>query len=546
MIRLRIFPAFQLLTALAAAEPPGPEATIKSDELRSHMLFLSDDLLEGRATATRGHEIATRYVAAQYSGMGLKPAGDNGTFFQKVHLRQAILKTDKSSFSLEIGGKSEPQKLEDDWYSGGSYLRNDSAFEGDVVFVGMGIVAPELNHDDYASIDVKGKIVAVMAGAPEAWETTTRAYYSSGYLKSKFAAEHGAIGLISVWTPDFDSHYPWAAFLRNSKFPAFNVVDKNGQPKDSYEQIRGAVAVPVAKSKQLLSSAGLEMDEVVKNAAAGKYVSKSLPVRAQIHLVTEHKDATSPNVVAVLPGSDPKLKDEYVLYSAHLDHIGISEPDNGDSINNGAYDNASGSAAVIEIARAFSQMPKAPRRSILFLNVTGEEEGLLGAYYFSLNPTVPIKNIVANINLDEIAALYPLKDIIAWGAEHSSINDDLIAATKQVGFEVSPDPFPEETYFIRSDQFPFVRQGIPAIFIGPGMKSSDPQVDGHAVYMNWLQHVYHTPHDEITLSFDWPSNVRLAQLNFLIGNRIANAPTRPRWKKNDIFQQKFGGEAQSD
>ncbi len=530
------------LSLAAAAQTAQPQDSIKPEVLRAHVRFLSDDLLEGRGTATRGHEIAARYVASQFESIGLKPAGDNNTYFQAVHLRQVIWKPEQSSFSITLNGQEQAQVLERDWYAGGDSTRTESSVEGSVVFVGMGLVAPELNHDDYAGVDVKGKIVAVLSGAPASWETTTRAYYSSSYLKAKTAAEHGAIGYIALWTPELESHYPWTRALQNLKFPAFRAISK-GRPIDSYEQIKGGVLVPVAKTRELLATAHRDPDQICKDADGGKVQSFELPITVKIHSASEHVEATSPNVVAILPGSDPTLKNEYVVYSAHLDHIGIGQPDKGDAINNGAYDNATGSACLMEVARAFAKMPKAPRRSILFINVTGEEKGLLGAYYFSLNPTVPEGSMVADINMDELASLFPLKDIVALGAEHSSLNNDLMAAAKQVGFDVSPDPFPEETDFVRSDQFPFVRRGIPAIFIEPGMKSTDPKIDGKAIYMNWLQNVYHTPHDEISQSFDWDTNTKLAKLNFIIGYRVANAPTRPTWKKNDIFQQKFGGPA---
>jgi hypothetical protein len=530
-------------TALFGADAAfsNPEDAITADALRAHVRFLSDDLLEGRGTATRGHEIAARYVASEFESMGLKPAGDDGTYLQQVHLRRVSFKADESRFSLTVNGQEKPQTLETDWFTGGDPMRKDTSVEGKVVFVGMGIVAPEMKHDDYANVDVTGKIVAILPGAPESWETTTRAYYSSSSLKAKNAAEHGAIGTIALWSPEIDARFPWRALLRNLKFPEYKAIDKDGVPFNSYPQLKAGVVVPVARAKELLATAGKDGEQIMKEAVAGKVQSFELPVTAKIHTVSEFEDATSPNVVAVLQGSDPKLKNEYVVYSAHLDHLGVGQPDKGDEINNGAYDNASGSAVLMEIARAFSRMATPPKRSVLFVNVTAEEKGLLGAYYFSRYPTVPEGSMVADINLDEIASLFPLKDIVALGAEHSSLNDDVVAAAKRTGFEVSPDPFPEENYFVRSDQFPFIRHGIPAIFIGPGMKSSDPSVDGKAIYMNWLQNVYHTPHDEFTLPFDWPSNVRLAKLNFLIGERVANAPHRPMWRKNDIFQQKFGG-----
>jgi peptidase M28-like protein len=532
--------AFALAGALLA-QSSKPEDSITPEGLRAHVRFLSDDLLEGRGTATRGHAIATKYVAAQFEGMNLKPAGDDGTYFQTVHLRQAFLQSDKSSFSIVTNGQEQPLQFSKEWYSGGDFLRTDTSAEGQVVFVGFGLTAPEMQHDDYAGVDVKGKIVAYFPGAPAKWESTVQAYYSSTYLKAKTAAEHGAIGLIGMWSPDLEKRFSWERALRNFRFGVYKIVSQDGLPNDTYPEIHGGAVVPLAVARQWMTQANHDLDTVFSDAGQGKLQSFEFPFSAKIHLVTQHKDQTSPNVAAVLPGSDPKLKDEYVVYSAHLDHLGISEPLNGDTINNGAYDNASGSAALIEIARAFSRMPKAPKRSLVFLNVTAEEKGLLGAYYYSLNPTVAKKDIVANINMDELASLFPLADVIGLGADHSTLDEDVKFAARQEGFETSPDPFPSENDFIRSDQFPFVRQGVPAFALEPGMKSSDPKVDGKAIYMDWLEHIYHTQRDEITLPFDWPSNARLARMEFLIGQRVGNAAQRPMWKKGDFFQQKFGG-----
>ena len=538
---IRFVVAALALAGAAFGQSPKPEDSITPEGLRAHVRFLADDLLEGRGTGTRGHEIAARYSAAQLESMGLKPGGDDGTFFQAVHLRQAIFNAEQSSFSLVTNGNEEQLALEKDWFSTGDYLRTDTSAEGQVVFVGFGLTAPELKHDDYAGVDVKGKIVAYFPGAPGSWESSLHAYYSSTYLKAKTAAEHGAIGAIGMWTPYLEKAFSWDRALRNLKFPVFKIVDKGGRLNDSYEQIRGAVAVPLSRARQLLASANRDSDQLYKEADEGKVQSFELPVTAKIHLLTQHKDSISPNVVAVLPGSDPKLKDEYLVYSAHLDHLGISAPDKGDSINNGAYDNASGSACLIEIARAFSRMKPPPKRSLIFLNVTGEEKRLLVAYYYSLNPTVAKDSIVADINMDELASLFPLKDVVGLGVEHSTLQNDLKAVAPLMGFEISPDPFPDENDFIRSDQFPFVRAGIPSLYVTPGMKSTDPKVDGKAIYMNWLQNIYHTPHDEITLPFDWASNARLAKLDFLIGQRVANAAQRPTWNNGDFFQQKFGG-----
>jgi peptidase M28-like protein len=516
---------------------------ISPDALRGHVRFLADDLLEGRGTATRGHEIAAKYVAGQFEEMGLKPGGDQGTYFQRVPFRQAIFQPAQSSVVLAMNGTEQPLRHEDDYLTQGDFLRTDTTAQGPVVFVGFGVVAPELNHDDYKGVDVKDKIVAVFPGAPAKWESTQRAYYSSTYLKGQAAAQHGAIGVITIWNPEIEKRAPWPRMIRQNRLPALRTLAQEGQPLDTYPQLRGSIILSLAKGRELFKAANHDLDQVYKDAEADNGKSFELPFTAKLHLVTEHKETSSPNVVAILPGSDPKLKDEYVVLSAHLDHLGIGTPVKGDSIYNGAFDNASGSAALMEIARAFTKLSTAPKRSLIFLNDTGEEKGLQGAYYFAFNPTVPLEKIVGNINMDELNSFFPLKDVVGFGAEHTSMKADLDAAAKTVGYQVSPDPFPEETIFIRSDQFPFVRRGIPAIFVTPGLTSSDPKIDGKAIYEDWLKNRYHSPQDDTSQPFDWKEGARLATLDFLITQRVANAPQRPSWNKGDFFGEKFASKS---
>jgi Peptidase family M28 len=513
---------------------------ISPDALRAHVRFLSDDLLEGRGTATRGHEIAAKYVASEFESMGLKPGGDDGTFFQRVPFRQAIVEPTHSSVVITGNDSAQTLRFEDDYLSTGDYLRTDTTAQGPIVFVGFGITAPELNHDDYKGVDVKDKIVAVFPGAPAKWESTQRAYYSSTYLKGQSAAKHGAIGVITLWDPEIEKRASWPRMIRQTRLPALRTLAQKGQPLDTFPELHGAIIMSLAKGRELFKAANRDLDQAYRDAEADNGKSFDLPFTANIHLLTEHKETSSPNVVAILPGSDPKLKNEYIVLSAHLDHLGIGTPVKGDSIYNGAYDNASGSAALIEIARAFSKLPVHPKRSLIFLNDTGEEKGLQGAYYFAFNPTVPIEKIVGNINMDELNSFFPLKDVVGFGAEHTSMKADLDAAAKAVGFKVSPDPFPEETIFIRSDQFPFVRRGIPAIFVTPGLNSSDPKIDSHAIYEEWLKNRYHSPQDDMSQPFDWKEGARLADVDFLIAQRVANAPQPPHWNKGDFFGQKFG------
>ncbi len=262
-------------------------------------------------------------------------------------------------------------------------------------------------------------------------------------------------------------------------------------------------------------------------------------MRATIRTLSVHDRLESPNVAGLLRGSDPSLREEVVVYSAHLDHLGIGEPVQGDSIYNGALDNASGSAGLLEVARAFATLPTTPRRSVMFLAVTGEEEGLLGSDYFAEHPTVPIERIVANVNLDGLALLYPLREMVAFGAEHSTLDSTVARAAKRLGVTLAPDPFPQEVFFVRSDQYSFVRRGVPSLFPFMGMRS-DSGVDAPARFKEWLASRYHTPQDDIGQPMNFEAGARHAQLGFLVGLEIANANERPAWRKGDFFERTFG------
>jgi Zn-dependent M28 family amino/carboxypeptidase len=255
--------------------------------------------------------------------------------------------------------------------------------------------------------------------------------------------------------------------------------------------------------------------------------------------VSVHEPLESRNVAGLLRGSDARLRDEVVVYTAHLDHLGIGEPVRGDSIYNGAMDNASGSAALLEVARAFATLPEAPRRSVLFLSVTGEEDGLLGSDYFAEHPTVPIERIAANVNIDGLAILYPFRDIVALGAEHTTLDSTVARVARRMGVTVSPDPFPQEVFFVRSDQYSFVRRGVPSLFPFMGLRS-DSGVDAPARFKEWLATRYHLPQDDVDQPMDLESGARNAQLEFLVGLEIANAAERPAWKEGDFFERTFG------
>ncbi len=513
-------------------------AAIEAGGIRGHMTFLADDLLEGRATGTRGYDLAANYVASQFEAAGLEPGGTEG-WFQPVPFRRSELLHARSSVTLARDGH-EARLAYGDFTMSGDALRAQSAVSAPVVFVGHGVTAPEYEHDDYRDVDVRGKIVAMVRGAPARFSNDERAYYSWSYMKAKTAVEHGAIGIIQIRTRRDDQMARWERSVRQSKLPRFEWLDPGGEPHHVFPEILGQVTLSRPSVVRLFEGAAANLDSVLDRCETGRSVSFPLPTSARIESRSKLADAASPNVIGVLRGSDPSLAGEFVVYSGHLDHIGISEPVDGDSINNGAFDNASGIAAMIEVARAFKRLGTSPRRSILFLATTGEEKGLLGAEYYTEHPTVPVADIVANLNLDMFVMAYPVADLVAFGAEHSSLGPMLADPATRNRFEVSPDPEPEEVVFIRSDQFPFVRKGVPALFITAGNKSHDPAANGKEIEEEWRKNRYHAPADDLQQPIDYDSGARFARVNFLLGWNVAQADARPQWNADDYFGKKFG------
>jgi Peptidase family M28 len=551
----------QLLAALTAAllilvplqttaAPPDDSAanaamsTISPDAIRGDMRFLADDALEGRGTATRGHELAAKYMATRFEGMGLQSAGDNNTYFQSVPLRS--LRTDVAKSSLAITRSGAPLSLTPhvDYIVRPSPANPDVSVDAPVVFAGFGVTAPDQNYDDYKSIDVKGKIIAIAQGAPN-FPSSIKAHYSSAEVKGEIAVAHGAVGIIGIVDPIHEGQYPFAKSVRDLVNPRFRWLDKEGHPYHELPQIRAVATLSVPATRQLFEGSGHSADEIFAGVKSGILPAFPLPVTANIHVVTESKDLHSPNVVAKLEGSDPVLKNEYLVYTAHLDHLGIGEPINGHTIYNGALDNASGSATILEMAQAFARMNPRPRRSILFVSVTGEEAGELGSDYFAHYPTVPKHSIVADINVDQVFMLYPLEDVIAFGAEHTSLESVIQRAAKKMGIVESPDPISTQVVFIRSDQYSFVKQGIPAVMPSPGFKSSDGSQKSFEIAMGWMGSTYHSPQDDMNQpNLDFDAAAKFARFTFLCGYYVTQDPQRPTWNKGDFFGDQYAHLAQ--
>ena len=523
-----------------AAQSTTPATQPSRTTIQAHLNFLADDLLKGRDTGSPEYEIAARYVAAQFQSFGLEPAGDDESYMQAVPLRRTQLDVDSARVDIRHGDSLIELDWKQDFLMGGDAERQEVSITAPVVFVGHGVSAPDQGYDDYADVDVEGKIVLWISGAPSSFPSTERAYYSEGTVKTEEAVEHGAAGIMTFSTAEMAERYPWERISKNAESPGYRWLNEDQIPSSYYPQIQGGAFLRHQAAAQLFEGTGRTLDEILRADEENRLESFDLEVEVTLSRRTSFEAMSAPNVVALLPGSDAKLRKEYVVYSAHLDHEGIGEPEQGDAIYNGAYDNAMGTALLIEIARLFTAAPEPPKRSILFLAVTAEEKGLLGAEYFAHNPTVPIGSIVADVNLDMPLFLYPIADVTAFGAEHSSLAAPVATAAKAAGFEVSPDPMPEEAIFIRSDQYPFVQMGIPSLYFVPGIQSTDPSVDGQAIYMEFLTEHYHTPSDDLSRPVHWESAEKFALANYLLGREIADDWQRPAWNEGDFFGERFG------
>jgi len=525
------------MQTVRAGTDPADDASlaIRPEAISAHMRFFADDLLEGRATGTRGHEIAARYMASEFEAMGLEPAGDNGTYFQRVPLRWIRPDEERTELAFVREGKEQSLIFRQDFVTYGDPGRTDTSVAAPVVYVGFGVTAPEQSYDDYAGLETKGKIVAYVYGAPTSFESAIRAHYTSSAIKAANAAAHGAVGTILLDSPALENLYPFEVRVRDLTIPDLRWLDVQGRPNNYFPQIRGTAILSMKATAVVFEGSGKSIGEIYAAVQAGKPSSLPLPLIARMKVVSRHEDGHSPNVVARLRGSDEQLRDQHVVYTAHLDHLGIGEPVNGDKIYNGALDNAAGSACLLEIARAFTELKPPPRRSIIFLSVTGEEEGLLGSDYFAHYPTVAKDNVVADINMDGAALLWPMEDITVHGSEHSTLGLAAHKAANRMNIDVSPDPRPEQVFFIRSDQYSFVKQGVPSVFAMSGLKSSDPNIKPSEIITKWRKTVYHTPQDDMNQTFNFVSGAKYARYNFLLGYFIAQQTERPTWNPGDFF-----------
>lgn len=483
-------PMLVLVAALLVQALVAPPATADAgvpdpSRLKAHMAFLADDLLEGRETGTRGYDIAARYVAAQFTQMGLKPAGDPGSYLQTVPLRGGTVEPNAAVFEIRRPGGTQALVSLREFLMGPRLYADQVDVTAPLVFVGHGATAPRFQHDDYAGIDVRGKIVVYLSGRPRHFPSEEGAHYASRLTKSRLAARHGALAVIELQTPEDEQRSPFARGALFNGVQSIDWVTADGRGSREVPGMRGAAFVSATVASQLFT-------EVDVNAAA------------------------------------------------FLDGLGVQPSFIGDTVLNGAMDNASGVATLLEMARLIAAMPAKPRRSMLFIAVTGEEKGLTGSAYFATLPTVPAAAMVANVNLDMPNLLIDFNEVVAFGAERSGLKGAALRAAAATHVTLVPDPSPELAIFIRSDHYSFVQQGVPSVYMSTGTGSFDPTEDGRKSRESFRREHYHRPSDDMKLPFNWGAAVRFTRLNYLLGLDVANNPQRPRWNDGDFFGELFG------
>jgi Zn-dependent M28 family amino/carboxypeptidase len=495
----------------------------------SHVVFLADDALQGRETGSPGHRKAAEYVAGEFAKLGLRAAGSDG-YLQPVDLRSLTIDEADCRLALVREGGEDLLRLGDDAVIS---LRVAPApsFEAPLVFAGYGLSIPEVGHDDFKGLDAKGKLVVYLRGAPPGVAGPLAAHSQSDGERSEALRQAGAIGSIMILNPKH-MDIPWERLTLARFLPAMVLADP---ALDDNRGLKAAVTFNPARADKLLAGSGHEFKDLLEAADAGKPLPHfEIPARLKAIVAVTRADVASQNVVALLPGTDPTLKDEYVIFSAHLDHLGVGKPINGDAIYNGAMDNASGIATLLDVAAILKESGAKLRRSVLFVAVTAEEKGLLGSKFFTHHSIIGQGQIVADLNIDMILPLYPLKKLTMFGSDESDLGDDAAAVARSSGVLPRPDPVPERNVFIRSDQYSFIRRGIPSLMVMVGFDKGSPE---EQVVMRWLTERYHAPSDDVKQPVDKKAAGEFDSLVAKLLERVANRNERPRWKDSSFFKR---------
>ena len=537
-------PILLLVFAAPSAVPPAVQhgmATISKAALAAHDQFLASDLLEGRGPGTRGDDVAMEYIAAQFASYGLKPAGDNGSFIQKVPLIGITMDPEHTSVSFTKAGAPPigPLKYLDEFVATDQAQTEQSALDSELVFVGHGVVAPEYRWDDYKGLDTRGKTLVMLvddppanAQEPDLFKGKARTYYGRWTYKYEIGTAKGAQGVILIHTNEA-AGYPWSVVSNSWGAESSFIGLKPGQPA-----LRFASWVTEPVAAKLFKDAGYDLNQLTKAAASRDFKPVPLGYKLTGTIASKLRKFDTGNVVAKLEGSDPKLRDQAVIYTAHHDHLGVGKPDaRGDRIYNGAIDNASGCAILLELARAWATTKPAPKRSIYFAAVAAEEQGLLGSAYLGQHPPIPAGRIALDLNFDAIPELGRVRDVTMNGIERTTFYPEAQKITKALGLTIIPDPEPEQGHYYRSDHFSFGKVGVPAVSVDAGVDVvGKPAGWGRKASEDYREHRYHEPSDEFDPRWDWSEGQQMAQLGFWLGWDAANAATMPNWVPGDEFR----------
>lgn len=503
------------------------------------MHALADDRMQGRETGTAGYDLAAEHVAERFAAIGLTPGGDDGSWFQRVPLLRGTISAEGAHLEVHRDGKVIALAFQDEFLPMANFNRTRAAVSAPAVFVGQAVHAPELGQDDFAGLDLRGKVAMMFGGAPLRFDDTRRAFHGSLQEKLRGIAERGAVGVVLVGTADDEVRMPWARSAAGWEKPALRLRGDDGRGIDTWPGLQVVARVSAAAADALFAGHDRSAAQLLADARSGTLRGFELPGTLSLAVQTSVEPMQSRNVVGLLRGADAALADEYVVHTAHLDHVGIGAEVDGDTIHNGAIDNALGVAVMLEAARELVHGNARPKRSQLFVAVTAEEQGLLGSQWFAQHPTVPPGALVANINIDMPVLTAPSRDVVPIGVEHSSLKTVVDAAAADIGVDVSPDPFPEEAVFVRSDQFSFVRAGIPAVYLDGGVEPVDTQRDPRVSATWFMRNCYHRPCDDASLPIHYDDAARLARLSARIAWRIGEDDARPRWNDGDFFGERF-------
>ena len=536
-MRTIILSAFVFLATISSAQVPSAARDamqkVDAERIRAHVKFLASDLLEGRGTGQRGGDIAAEYIATQLELYGLQPAGDNGTFMQKVPM-MGVTPADSTTFSVLSGTSKTDLKVLDQYVAYDQTQQPQSDVDADIVYVGYGIEAPEYKWDDYKGFDVKGKVLLMLVNEPLSSEVNffkgkALTYYGRWTYKYEEAARKGAVGVL-IHKTDMAS-YPWEV-VRNSNSGEKSYLKLDGSPK-----LKVASWVQYDVAQILAQKAGMNLEKMIMDAQSPDFHPVALPAKLQAHMVSKLRPFEGKNVLARLPGSDADLKDEAVLYSAHYDHLGMRSDMPGDNIYNGANDNATGCAILMELARSVSESQKKPRRSILFAAVTAEEQGLLGSEYLGKHTPIPAGKITLDLNFDDVPPLGKPEEVEVSGSERTTFYPKVQATAKDFDMQVRPDSRPEAGHYYRSDHFSLARVGIPSFSVNEGLKYKGHDAAwGAKQAEDYTANRYHQPGDEYRPDMDFTADAIIARFGLALGWQAADQAQLVGWQRGDEFE----------